>query len=203
MLSIKITGISAVQSHISHAIAPISRAIASGINKTVRHIEQHELVAMESSIDRPTPFSINALRTFKATPSRLQAKLFVQPMQAKYLHYTVYGGKPDKLLVPILKNIQLNQYGNIVGKRKGFAGIQAAVKKGKANKKRSLYLGKLRGTYGLWERDRTANKLKLLIFLDKTPERKKRWNFRGVAYRVANQRLTRDVQDALIFELTR
>jgi len=199
---IKITGIQAWQRRLAVLPKRIATAAAAGINKTVRHIEQNELVAMESSIDRPTPFSINAFKTFTATPIRLASKLFVQPIQAKYLRYTVYGGRLDKLLVPVLPNISLNQYGNIIGKRKGLDGIKAAVKKGKANKKRGLFIGKLRGVTGLWERVPPKG-LKLLVLLDRNPERKKRWNFRGVAYRVANQRLGNDVAAVLIKELTR
>lgn len=191
MITIQVEGIEALQRRLRSMPSVLNKGIANGINRTARAIEQHELVEMERTIDRPTPFTLAGVRVSEARPKPdANAIIYIQPIQARYLRMTIEGGVIPVNLTPIVKNVRLNQYGNIPGKRKGLEGI-----KGKAGTK---FIGEIRGVYGVWQRyGRGGNKLKLLVRVERNARRKKRFDFYGVGQRVANQRLTRDVIDAI------
>ena len=177
----------------------LREALAKGLNRTIAAIEQHELVEMERRLDRPTPFTMNALKVFKAQPreGKLNAVLFVQPTQAKYLRTTIHGGTLPVNLTPVIKNQKLDRHGNIRGKRdKGLAGI--------AGKAKTKFIGEINGVYGLWQRyGRGGSKLRLLVRVERDAKREARWDFYGVGQRVANQRLRTDVAEAIADELRR
>jgi hypothetical protein len=176
----------------------LREALAKGLNRTIAAIEQHELVEMERRLDRPTPFTLNALKVFKAQPrdGKLNAVLFVQPTQAKYLRTTIHGGTLPVNLTPVIKNQSLNQHGNIRGKRKGLAGIKGNTQ--------TKFIGEINGVYGVWQRyGRGGSKLKLLVRVERDAQREARWDFYGIGQRVANERLRADVGAAIADELRR
>jgi len=164
-------------------------AIADGINRTMRAVEQTELNALERDIDRPTPFTFNALAIRKANARHLDATLFVRPIQAEYLAALIEGGSIGTVLTPT-KRIRLNRYGNIPGKRKGLEGIAARGKR--------RFVGEVSGTFGVWERyGRGGRKLRLLVSVRKDQARQKQWDFYGIGLRVIRDRLARDVAAAI------
>jgi hypothetical protein len=199
MITIGVQGLDQMQAQLRRfSEQGLREAMAKGLNRTIEAIEQHELVEMERRLDRPTPFTMNALRVFKAKPreGKLDAVLFVQPAQAKYLRTTIHGGTLPVNLTPVLKNQTLNQHGNIRGKRKGLAGI-----KGNANTK---FIGTINNVFGLWQRyGRGGSKLKLLVRVERDAKREARWDFYGIGQRVANERLQSDVASAINDEMRR
>ena len=48
----------------------VPEAIAKGLNRTALAVERREKVAMAKSLDRPTPFTLNAVARWKATSLR-------------------------------------------------------------------------------------------------------------------------------------
>ena len=103
--------------NLNNQLAP---AVAKGLTRTLRAVEQHELQAMETQIDRPTPFTLDSLWLQPARAEKLEATLGIKPIASKYLTRPILGGDVNNTLVPVLANEKLNQYGNIVAKRKGM-----------------------------------------------------------------------------------
>lgn len=170
----------------AHKIVP--PAVAQGLNRTLDAIEQHELNAMERYLDRPTPFTMNALGKRKANAKHWDATLFVKDIQARYLRYAIKGGTLQTTIAPV--KIRLNRFGNIVGKRGGLEAIAA-----KGNKR---FVGEVNGVYGVWERfGRGGSRLRLLVRVATNTERRKRWPFYEIGERVAEQRMARDISEAI------
>lgn len=205
MINIQLEGFDQVR-HRLDALAggdAINKALADGINRTMRAIEQTELNAMESDIDKPTPFTMNALRMLPAKPKagRLNAILFVQPIQAKYLQTVVKGGAV-KTIRPILgSGIKMTAYGNIQGKRGG--GLESIALKHKGLR-HSVFVGKPRNwstspPLGVWRRlGKTGHaKIELIAVAEADAKRTKKWDFFMIGQRVADQRLRADVAEAI------
>ncbi len=190
MLDILVEGLDEVRRQVSALGRDINGALAEGVNRTMRAVEQNELVALEAQTDRPTPFSVNALKIYKATPSRSSALLFVQPMQARYLKYAIEGGQIPVTLTPT-RSARLNQYGNIPGKRRGLVGIKGRT--------RSRFIAEINGVYGVWQRTgrRGARGLRLLVKVERSAPRDTRWKYYETAEDVARRRLMGDVINAI------
>jgi hypothetical protein len=197
MLTLEIEGLQALQRQLSGLDRQLSQAIATGMNRTMRAVEQHQLNAMERHLDRPTPFTMNAIGVFPANPSRLQTTLFVKDIQASYLRTAIFGGNIDNTIVPVISNVRLNPYGNLPGKRRGLAGVAGqsgarglAGVRGIAKRR---FVGKVGGTMGVWERQ-PNRRLKAIAVVDKDAPRQKRLPWFETAQRVIQDRAVRDVQ---------
>ena len=168
----------------------INEAMAEGVNKTAEAVMEAEKQAMQSDLDRPTPFTMKALKLWKARAKkgRIDALIKIQPIQAEYLQYTIMGGTIGRILTPT-PNARLNKYGNLPGKRKGMHGMATA---------KSKFVATINGTTGVWQRfGRGGRQVKLLAYVDDNATREARWDFFGIAERVANRRLMQDVGEAV------
>lgn len=188
MLNIKLEGLDKLQRQLSGLGKDLPKAIAAGINRTARGIEQAVLNGMERHLDRPTPFTLNAIAIQPANAKHLDATLFVKDLQAAYLRTPIQGGDVSGSIVPVVSNARLNQYGNLPGKRRGLAGI-------KGNSKRR-FVGKVGLTTGVWER-LPGNRLKAIATVDRAAPRRKVLPYFEIAQQVADQRLDRDVRAAI------
>ena len=165
-------------------------AVAQGLTRTMRAVEQHELNAMEAQIDRPTPFTLNSLWLQEARPTHLDTTLGIKHIAAKYLTRPIQGGDVDNTLVPVLGNLKLNRYGNIIGKR---GGVKLIKKKGPRR-----FYKEIGGTFGVWERQKDKQRsLKLLVFKDPDAPRAPRWKYFDTAQRVIEGRVLRDLSAAI------
>jgi hypothetical protein len=186
----------------------LNQAIADGINRTMGAVEQAELNAMENQLDKPTSFTMNALRVFKATPRKsgtMNTKIFAQPLQQAYLQWTVYGGTLDKTnLTPNIGDQGLNQYGNIPGKRQGLKGI-INTKSGGGDPKQK-FVGEItfRGldqskVFGAWQRYwyNGHRGVRLLVRVEEDATRQKRFDFFGVGFNIIAARTKNDVAAAV------
>lgn len=188
MLKIEILGLDKLQRQLSGLGSELPKAIAAGLNRTIRAVEQNVLVGMERHLDRPTPFTINSTGIQPANAKHLDATLYVKPIQAAYLQTPIMGGDVSGTIVPVVSNARLNQYGNLPGKRGGLERI-----KGK-NKRR--FVGKVGNTRGVWER-LPGNRLKAIATVDRTAPRRKVFPFYEIGRQVAEQRLERDITQAI------
>lgn len=70
---------------------------------------------LNSSIDRPTPFTRNGFFILPASKSNLQAVIGVKDKQAESLRYQIRGGtrSPKKVALRLPAVAQLNEYGNL------------------------------------------------------------------------------------------
>lgn len=92
-------------------------AAAQALTAVARKAADAERVAMQRSLDRPTPFTLRAVAVTPARKNNPVAWVYIRPIQARYLAPSIVGGeqilgqgsravlKPD--------DIRLNQYGNI------------------------------------------------------------------------------------------
>ena len=171
--------------NLNHQLAP---AVAKGLTRTLRAVEQHELQAMETQIDRPTPFTLDSLWLQPARPEKLEATLGIKPIASKYLTRPILGGDVNNTLVPVLANEKLNQYGNIVAKRKGMKYL--------ARHRKKSFVAKIKGTLAVWQRiDRTQ--VRALIYKDPDAPRQKRWTFYETGEKVIRARVLRDLRQAI------
>ena len=124
-------------------------ATALALTKTVTDGKRALDARLTKDIDRPTPFTKRAIAYTKATKTRLEASVFIQPIQSEYLKFQVLGGKRTKsagkpIFIPS-KQTRTNQYGNMP---RGKVGKLSA--RGKTSKSDSLILESYkRGRRGL------------------------------------------------------
>ena len=163
-------------------------AVAAGMTRTMRAVEQHEIKAMEEQIDRPTPFTLDSLWLQPATASKLEVTLGIKPIASKYLTRPILGGDVNNTLVPVLANEKLNQYGNIVAKRKGMKYL--------ARHRKKSFVATIKGTLAVWQRlDR--HQVRALIYKDPDAPRAPRWKFYETGEQVIRSRVLRDLKQAI------
>jgi hypothetical protein len=188
MITIGIDNLEQIQRQFAGLGSDLPKAIAAGINKTAEKLITAEKDLMRDKLDRPTPFTLNSLASYPASPNHRNpsALVFVKPIAAAYLQDVVFGGvygdepdTPEGGLHP--GKIRLNRYGNIPNKK---GGLEAMAKK------QNQFVGRIktrRGQeiYGLferypykrkpkpWRRHRPAlarpmNKIKVLVYASKS-----------------------------------
>ena len=192
MLKFEIQGLDRLQRQLEGLGKDIPRAVAAGLNRTMSAVEQHELNAMERAIDRPSGFTMNALGVFKATPSRPETTLFVKDIQAGYLRPNIEGGTYSGI-EPVLSNVPLDRLGNLPGKaaRRGGPGGLAGI----AARRKGRFVKKIGGRLAVWERQ--GPRLKAIAVIDRASPRRPILPFFETAARVVEQRLERDVSQAI------
>ncbi len=188
-MSVKVEGLPEVTAALRQlAREEVNIVIAAGLNRTSLAIERKEKMALSRDLDRPTPFTLNAVARFKADRNKLNTVVFVRPLQAKYLEIMIKGGTLPTVLTPI--QVKLDRHGNITGKRRGLEGI-----KGRG---RAKFIATINGTTGVWQRyGPKARKLKLLVKVDRNERREPQWDFYGLAERTAQAQLRDNIRNTL------
>jgi hypothetical protein len=155
--------------------------IAKGLTKTAQFAAQKMQQQLPQIFDRPTPFTQRSIGFASASKSKLEARVFVRDIQAKYLMRQEQGGlrtpQPGSP-INIAVGQRLNQYGNI---SRGALARQRA--------KPNVFASKGRGKTkhlpaGLYERPsksadkRKKNKgLKLLVAFERKANYQPRFQF--------------------------
>lgn len=93
-------------------------ATAKALTAVAKRVQADEQKAMKGVLDRPTPFTVNAVAVKGARKSDLQAVVYVRDIAAKYLEPFEFGGDHKLIGKGITwlnpKNgLPLNQYGNL------------------------------------------------------------------------------------------
>jgi hypothetical protein len=90
-------------------------AAASALNATAQAAQIRVKRELPSILDRPTPFTMNAIGVERATKGKLEARVFVKHRQAEYLEVQETGGTkaPRKRAFLLPRSIRRNQYGNM------------------------------------------------------------------------------------------
>ncbi|MBQ0955975.1 hypothetical protein [Serratia symbiotica] len=118
-------------------------ATAQALTRVARKIADAERTAFKRHLENPTPFTVNAVRSYGARKSNLKAKVFVMDTAASYLEPFEFGGQhklnSQALLNP--KNIKLNKYGNLP--RNKLSQLKA---------KPNTFVGEIKGVNGVWQR---------------------------------------------------
>ena len=131
----------------------------SAVNNTLFGLRKEMKKQIVKKLDRPTPFTQNAFLVDRMKGKKLSGALVIRDVQADYLKFAIDGGLRDesKLLpIPYKPNARLNKFGNIVGKRTGLI------------KKKTQFIGTIKGITGVWERFNKNKNVKLIIGLKET-----------------------------------
>ena len=97
----------------------LPKATADALNNTAKKVVKALQVQTDKRLDRPRSTTVNAYAIGRANPKHLDATVFIKDIQAKFLKFVIDGGIDNKVVVPTPK-ANLDQYGNIKGKRRGF-----------------------------------------------------------------------------------
>ena len=131
----------------------------SAVNNTLFGLRKEMKKQIVKKLDRPTPFTQNAFHVDRMKGKKLSGALVIRDVQADYLKFAIDGGLRDesKLLpIPYKPNARLNKFGNIIGKRTGLI------------KKKTQFIGTIKGITGVWERFNKNKNVKLIIGLKET-----------------------------------
>lgn len=90
-------------------------ATALSLNDLAADVKQREERRIDTTIDRPTPFTRKALFTRRATKRRLLAQVGLKDRQRDYLRLQITGGtrRPKGRALVVPANARLNKYGNL------------------------------------------------------------------------------------------
>lgn len=196
-------------------------ATATAINKVAEVVRDAERANLEKVLDKPTPFTKNAIKIKKANKATLHAVVYMQDKTASYLAPYEFGGlnklNSEALLKPV--GAVVNQYGNLprnamkrlLGKSNVFVGKVQFKKSGQtingvwerpARGQRSFVRGKDRHSYG--SKGNTQNMigggrtgLKLLIKFEDAHEARQRLNYRQLARRKVDGAFKREFMQAM------
>jgi len=195
MVSVRVEGMERLQRLLERRLGPRARqeAMAKGINKTAATANAELTQGLSRHLDRPTPFTMKAIKTSKAKPKpEPSAIVYVQPLQMRYLRWPIHGGTIDSIITPAAG--RLNKYGNIVGKSRAPRGLKGI--KGN-NPKR--FIAEINGSYGVWQRyGPKGRKVKPIALVSRRSPRSKIYDFEDIGTKSVKRVLQRDVREALI-----
>lgn len=176
---------------VSRAVRRIQRRAAfagkEALNDTAKAAAVRQKQDIGKWIDRPKPFTEKGFAVDYASKDKLESSVYVKRIQAEYLKWQVFGGtRKSGDSVPVRKpgaagfNYRLTKYGNIPGKRGGFAALK---------RRPNIFVGRPKwgdryGPAGIWQREQGRKKrgrwLRLLVAFE--PITKYRVTSFGVAF---------------------
>lgn len=121
----------------------VDDASARAINKTLEKMKLYQVQLTKKYLDRPTRATQKGFYIKYASKRYPIGSLNMKDFVNEYLKYQVEGGfrySDKKNPVPIQGNANLDQFGNIVGKRRGLV-------KGKKQ-----FIATIKGVTAVWER---------------------------------------------------
>lgn len=205
MASLKIIGFAAAAKEISRQAKNVKFAGTKALTQTAVIVRKDVQEEMKRSFDRPTRYTLNSIFIKPASKSDPQSHVGFKSggstanrAALKYLQ-PVLGESPRKLkgvesvlrrkgllpsgmfVVPG-KGVRLNKSGNITKNR--LIKILNSIGPGKKH-----FVGKIRGTLGVWERTRGGVK-PILIFIQR-PKYKKLFDFHQTAEKSFNNHFDR------------
>lgn len=207
MLKVEIKG--APLDQILNGVGKQVRYAASvALTRTAKAVKEAMPAALDSNLDRPTPFTKGGLYVKAANPSNLTAEVGFKDRQASYMRYQIGGGSrtPGTRGIKLPGNIALNTFGNIpkgmIDKLKAAAQsgqLSKAIgrKLGVGNRRKGaapiqLFFGKPVGRrwenapVGIWRRipGSPGKLVPVILFADKPAQYKPRFNFGAEAGKV-------------------
>ncbi|MCL9851204.1 hypothetical protein RSP673_011110 [Ralstonia solanacearum P673] len=171
-------------------------AVSQAINTTAKKVQAAERENMAKVLDRPTPFTVNAVGVKLSTKSNLTATVYVKDIAAAYLEPYETGGRNKLNAKALIKPVgqKVNQYGNLP---------RTTVKRLAA--KRNVFVGKVKTKAGevdgVWRRSKAVRGkhagLKLLVKFQDAHEARNHLNYQGVARKVVAASFRRELDKAL------
>ncbi len=167
---------------------PFAASVA--LNNTAGDVHKNETRRLSKVFDRPTPFTRKAYAIRRSTKRRLEARVFVKPIQARYLKKQEEGGtrQAPRRAIVVPQKVRVNKYGNLP---------KGAVKRNLANPK--VFSGKPNGSArgaGIYKRQ--GKKLVKLMSYIPRARYEARLSFRRSAAKTAGHRFPVHLERALI-----
>ena len=165
----------------------------SAINNTLFGLRKEMGKQTIKKLDRPTPFTQKAFHVNKAKGTKASGSLVIKDKQAEYLQYVIDGGLRDEsrmIPIPYTPNARLNKYGNIIGKRTGLI------------KKKTQFIGTIKGITGVWERYNKGKNVKLIIGFKPTVQYEGgKFPFYKIGRKYIDNTFSRHLSDAYKFRI--
>jgi hypothetical protein len=142
---------------------------------------------MEVAFDNPTPFTKRAVGTMSANKATLVAKVFIKDVQAGYLELEETGGtrRPKRRSIVVPVGQRRNRYGNM--SKDAIAKLMA---------RKDVFVGRVGGTPGIWQRRKGG--VKLLILFKEETQYEPRFGFEEAVERAALSAFPRRFEAALM-----
>ena len=185
-------------------------AVVRALTATAKDIERAETLGLSESLDNPTPFTLRAFGTEAATKANPTARVFMRPLQSKYLQYQIDGGqraykgfelklRGQSITAYALPGgkVPLDQYGNI-----SRATIIALTRElNSSGSAKRYFVGKPKGARdrpaGVYARvNDNANIEPLLVFAN-SAQYQKRFAWSVIAKRTVDANFERNLIQAL------
>jgi hypothetical protein len=197
------------------ALRQVPFATSQALTALANRIVPAEQANEQRVLDRPKPFTQNAIGVVRANTKRMTATVFMKDITARYLEPYEFGGRnrlnSRALLKPIDAVKDLDQYGNLprnwLAKMRGRADIfigtvktktgeingvwQRTVAPGDAVKVRREKNGRTRKNLN------TSGSLKLLVRFTEAHDVKQHLDWFGVARRIVDKDFSREFGRAL------
>jgi hypothetical protein len=211
MIKVEMKGLDKTIAHIAGMGKQVRFAAAAALTRTAKAVKDAMPAALDSDLDRPTPFTKRGMFIKPARRDDLTAVVGFMDRQASYLKYQIAGGTrtPTARGIKLPGNIELNSFGNIpkgtIDKLKAAAkngSLSSAISKrlGVGNRRKGaapiqLFYGKPTGRgwekapMGIWRRmPGTPGKLIPVIVFEDTPARyKPRFDFQRRAEEIVRR----------------
>lgn len=165
-------------------------ATSKALNDTAFDARKDLMIKTVSHIDRPTPFTKKGFLVKKSTKRNLTAQVFIKDSVYKYLKWIIEGGtrtSPGKGTGVPTRNTNLNQYGNIRGRRQGLA-------KGK-----NQFIATIKGISGVWKRTggKRSKGVKLMVVFEKSVSYRKTFPFVKLVDKTVKRRFTKNFERSM------
>lgn len=208
MIQIKVTAnFGPALRYLANAEKQARFAASRALNATAREVQKAEVAEVVRVFDQPVPFTRRAFAVQYSNKDNLTASVSIRPAQYRYLAHHIVGGRRQlKRFEERLAGETRTSGGYFVpgqGARLNAAGnmsraqIMAIVTQLRA-RGQDVFAGTVRGTFGVWQRQRRTKALKALLVQIPPPTYRKRFDFYGVGRRVVEREWPR--QFAAAFE---
>jgi len=163
-------------------------ATARALTMTAKDVQRDVTTAIPQLLDKPTPFTRNAVGITYATKMTLRSRVFIKDIQAKYLGIQITGGTrlPPKRALVVPFNVPVNAYGNLPRGR-----LRQLLNR------KDVFSGRVRGVPGIWQRQRKGG-VKLLIAYEPQAHYQARFPFAQMARRIVERTLLPNLRRALV-----
>lgn len=166
-------------------------AASKALSDTANDAAKAMRAQLPKKLDRPTPFTMRAFGTRRATKHNLEAVVYIKPIQSEYLKYAIKGGRRRKNVMPV--NARVNKYGNI-------AGLRGGRKINTLLAKPNTFKAVINGTNGVWQRTKDG-KLKLLIAINQPARYTKLFPFYEIGKGVWSNRLPKNLRRSIDYAI--
>ena len=163
----------------------IPKATNDAINKTLFGLRKVMIKQLIDKLDRPTPFTQKGFHVRQSMIKNLFGMLFIKDIQAQYLKYQIDGGVRSgnpNVAVPFTKNVKLNKFGNVTGRKSGLI------------KRNTQFIGEINNVAGVYQR-MAKNKLKLLHAFERSVDYQARFPFYKIGLGYVKNKFKRNLKE--------